>query len=216
MMDTFEIDRMKMVAEQIMARGLREPRLLAAFESVPRHLFVPEDYRHHAYADGPLPIGFGQTISQPYIVALMTHLLELTGDECALEVGTGSGYQAAILSRLAAEIHTVEIVPELAAQAEKILQALDCQNVHCHLADGSLGWTASAPYDAIMATAAAPSVPRPLLDQLAQGGRLILPVGDRSFQELEVWRREGEEFSRRSGIGVAFVPMRGKYGWKGR
>jgi len=213
MMD-FQAERQRMVGEQIARRGLHDPRLLAAFESVPRHLFVPEEYRQHAYADGPLPIGLGQTISQPYIVALMTHLLEFTGSERVLEVGTGSGYQAAILSRLAAEIHTVEIIPELAAQAEKILRELGCQNVHCHLADGSLGWTAAAPYDAIIATAAAPSAPRPLLDQLAESGRLVLPVGDRLDQELEVWRREGKEFKRRSVIGVAFVLMRGEYGWK--
>jgi protein-L-isoaspartate(D-aspartate) O-methyltransferase len=215
MMD-FQAERRRMVDEQIARRGLHDPRLLAAFEWVPRHLFVPEEYRHHAYADGPLPIGFDQTISQPYIVALMTHLLDLNGSERVLEVGTGSGYQAAILSRLVAEVHTIEILPELAAQSEKILQGLGCQNVHCHLADGSLGWTVSAPYDGILATAAAPSAPQPLLDQLAQGGRLVLPVGDRSFQELEVWRREGKEFKRRSAIGVAFVLMRGEHGWKTR
>jgi protein-L-isoaspartate(D-aspartate) O-methyltransferase len=213
MMD-FQAERRRMVDEQIARRGLHDPRLLAAFESVPRHLFMPEEYRQHAYADGPLPIGFDQTISQPYIVALMTHLLDLSGTERVLEVGTGSGYQAAILSRLAKEIHTLEILPALAEQAGKVLHETGCANVHCHLADGSLGWTESAPYDAIIATAAAPSVPQPLLDQLAQGGRLVLPVGDRLDQELEIWRREGKEFKRRSVIGVAFVLMRGEHGWK--
>jgi protein-L-isoaspartate(D-aspartate) O-methyltransferase len=213
MMD-FRAERKRMVDEQIARRGLHDPRLLAAFESVPRHLFVPVEYRQHAYADGPLPIGFGQTISQPYIVALMTHLLELSGSERVLEVGTGSGYQAAILSQLAAEVHSVEILPALAKQAEKVLRETGCANVYCHLADGSLGWTAAAPYDAILVTAAAPSAPQPLLDQLAPGGRLVLPVGDRSFQELEIWRREGKEFKCRNGIGVAFVPLRGELGWK--
>lgn len=213
-MDAYESDRKEMTRRQIAARGLRDPRLLAAFESVPRHLFVPEEYRQRSYADGPLQIGYGQTISQPYIVALMTHLLELTGRERVLEVGTGSGYQAAILSRLAAEVHTVEIVPELFAQAERTLSELGCANVHCHLADGSLGWTAAAPYDGILVTAAAPSAPRALLDQLAEGGRLVLPVGGLGYQELEIWRKENEEFKRKSSLGVAFVPLRGEYGWK--
>lgn len=213
-MDAYESDRKEMTRRQIAARGLRDPRLLAAFESVPRHLFVPEEYRQRSYADGPLPIGHEQTISQPYIVALMTHLLELTGRERVLEVGTGSGYQAAILSRLAAEVHTVEIVPELFAQAERTLSELGCANVHSHLADGSLGWTAAAPYDGILVTAAAPSAPRALLDQLAEGGRLVLPVGDRVYQELEIWKKVEGKFERRSSLGVAFVPLRGEYGWK--
>lgn len=213
-MDAYESDRKEMTRRQIAARGLRDPRLLAAFESVPRHLFVPEEYRQRSYADGPLPIGYGQTISQPYIVALMTHLLELTGRERVLEVGTGSGYQAAILSRLAAEVHTMEIVPELFAQAERTLSELGCANVHSHLADGSLGWTAAAPYDGILVTAAAPSAPQMLLDQLAAGGRLVLPVGGLGYQELEIWRKENEEFKRKSSLGVAFVPLRGEYGWK--
>ena len=213
-MDEFESERKRMVAEQIRGRGLHDPRLLAAFESVPRHLFVPEKYHHLAYADGPLPIGHGQTISQPYIVALMTHLLELTGDERVLEVGTGSGYQAAILSRLAGEVHTVEIVPELAKQAEKVLCETGCANVHVHLADGSLGWPDAAPYDAILVAAAAPSAPQPLLDQLADGGRMVIPVGGQGYQELEVWRREGEKFKSRRVVAVAFVPLRGEYGWK--
>ena len=213
-MDYNESDRKQMVRDQLMLRGLRDPRLLSAFESVPRHLFVPKEYRHHAYADGPFPIGFNQTISQPYIVALMTHLLELKGSERVLEVGTGSGYQAAILSHLAAEVHTIEIVPELAAQAEKVLRELEYRNVHCHLADGSLGWTDAAPYDGILVTAAAPSAPQTLLSQLAEGGRLVLPVGDRGYQELEIWRNANGKFSRRPSLGVAFVPLRGEYGWK--
>ena len=213
-MDAYESDRMEMANRQIAGRGLRDPRLLSAFEFVPRHLFVPEEYRQHAYADGPLPIGYGQTISQPYIVAFMTHLLELTGRERVLEVGTGSGYQAAILSHLAAEVHTLEIISELAAQTEKTLSELGCANVHCHLADGSLGWTDAAPYDGFLVTAAAPSAPQMLLDQLAEGGRLVLPVGDRGYQELEIWRKVNGEFTCRPSLGVAFVPLRGEYGWK--
>jgi protein-L-isoaspartate(D-aspartate) O-methyltransferase len=213
-MDAYESDRNEMVQRQIAARGLRDPRLLAAFESVPRHLFIPTEYRHHAYADVPLPLGYGQTISQPYIVAFMTHLLELTGSERILEVGTGSGYQAAILSHLAAEIHTVEMIPELFTQAEKILSELGCANVYCHLADGSLGWMESAPYDGILVTAAAPSAPQTLLSQLAEGGRLVLPVGDRGYQELEIWQRVNGEFTRRPSLGVCFVPLRGEHGWK--
>ena len=213
-MDAYESDRKEMVNRQIAGRGLRDPRLLAAFESVPRHLFVPEEYRQHAYADGPLSIGYGQTISQPYIVAFMTHLLELTGNERVLEVGTGSGYQAAILSHLAAEIHTVEMIPELFAQAERTLSELDCANVHCHLADGSLGWADAAPYDGILVTAAAPSAPQALLSQLAEDGRLVLPVGDRGYQELEIWQKENGEIKCRPSLGVAFVPLRGEYGWK--
>ena len=215
-MDVYESDRKEMVRRQIAVRGLHDPRLLAAFESVPRHLFVPEEYRQHAYADGPLPIGYGQTISQPYIVAFMTHLLELTGHERILEVGTGSSYQSAILSRLAAEIHTVEMIPELFAKAEKVLSDLGCANVQCHLADGSLGWTEAAPYDGILVTAAAPSAPQTLLSQLAEGGRLVLPVGDRGYQELEIWQKVNGEFLRRTSLGVAFVPLRGEYGWKTR
>jgi len=213
-MDAYESNRKEMAQRQIAGRGLRDPRLLSAFEAVPRHLFVPEEYRQHAYADGPLPIGYGQTISQPYIVAFMTHLLELSGSERVLEVGTGSGYQAAILSHLAAEIHTVEIIPELAAQAERILSKLGCQNVHCHLADGSLGWTNAAPYEGILVTAAAPFAPQTLLSQLAEGGRLVLPVGDRGYQELEIWRKVNGEFTCRPSLGVAFVPLRGEHGWK--
>ena len=177
-------------------------------------MFVPGEYRYYAYDDCPLPIGYGQTISQPYIVALMTHLLELEGSERVLEVGTGSGYQSAILSYLAAEVHTIEFIPNLFVQAENLLDELGYQNVHCHLADGSLGWLAAAPYGGILVTAAAPSVPKELLDQLADGGRLVLPVGDRNYQELEIWSKKHRECKKKSSIGVAFVPLCGERGWK--
>jgi protein-L-isoaspartate(D-aspartate) O-methyltransferase len=211
----FTLARRYMVDEQIARRGLREPRLLAALGEVPRHLFVPEEYRFAAYDDCPLPIGFGQTISQPYIVALMTSLLELRGAERVLEVGTGSGYQAAILGRLAGEVHTIEFVPELALRAEKLLRELRFTNVHVHSGDGSLGWPQDAPYAGIVVTAAPAQVPRPLLEQLEEDGRLVLPVGGSGFQLLEFWRRRRKKFAHQVITAVAFVPLRGKYGKKG-
>lgn len=212
-MDKFERERKRMVKEQIKRRGVHDPRLLAALESVPRHLFVPKDYRRSAYDDCPLPIGFGQTISQPYIVALMTDLLKLNGDERILEVGAGSGYQAAILGALAGEVHTVEYVSELATRAGKLLKQLELSNVCCHFGDGSLGWPEAAPYGGILVAAAAPKTPEVLLEQLEDGGRMVLPVGGRGFQQLEVWERKGDEFDRNTITTVAFVPLRGEQGW---
>jgi protein-L-isoaspartate(D-aspartate) O-methyltransferase len=202
-----------MVKTQILRRGLKDPRLLAAFASIPRHLFVPEDYRYAAYDDGPIPIGHSQTISQPYIVALMTALLRLTGNERVLEVGTGSGYQAAILGKMAAEVYTVEFLPELARQAEGLLKMLGCANIHVHIGDGSLGWPEAAPYGGILVAAAAPNAPKALLEQLEDGCRLVLPVGGRSMQNLEVWTRHGDDFESKIETTVAFVPLRGEQGW---
>jgi protein-L-isoaspartate(D-aspartate) O-methyltransferase len=204
--------RQRMVKEQIAARGVLDPRLLAVMESVPRHHFVSSDERTWAYEDGPLSIGHGQTISQPYIVALMTELLELQPTDRVLEIGTGCGYQAAVLGKLAAEVHTVEILPELAAQAGKTLSDLSYTNVHVHTSDGSLGWTEAAPYNGILVAAAAPSAPQPLLDQLAEGGRLVIPVGNRSIQNLEVWKRTGQKFNCQTNLAVCFVPLRGDFG----
>ncbi len=212
-MDKYERDRKRMVKEQIERRGLHDPRLLAALESVPRHLFVPAEYRYSAYDDCPLPIGFGQTISQPYIVALMTDLLKLKGDERVLEVGAGSGYQAAILGMMTEEVHTVEYVSELASRADKLLRELGMDNVHCHFGDGSLGWPEAAPYQGILVAAAAPQTPKVLLEQLEDGGRLVLPVGGRGMQNLEVWERKGDEFESKTITAVAFVPLRGEQGW---
>jgi len=209
-----EAARRRMLAEQIVARGVRAPRLLAALGGVPRERFVLLDDLAWAYADGPLPIGHGQTISQPYIVAVMTELLCLQGGERLLEVGTGSGYQAAVLGELATEVHTLELYPDLARRAAKLLAELGYTNVHVHAGDGSLGWPESAPYDGILVAAAAPDVPPPLLEQLAEGGRLVLPVGSRGFQKLQVWRRRGAEFEHTDGLPVAFVPLRGEHGWR--
>jgi protein-L-isoaspartate(D-aspartate) O-methyltransferase len=212
--DEYALMRKRMVEEQIVARGIHEPRVLAAMGSVPRHCFVPVDDLAWAYADGPLPIGHGQTISQPYIVALMTELLKLEAIDRVLEVGTGSGYQAAVLGELVAEVHTIEVVPELAQQAEITLKKLGYSHIHVHAGDGSPGWAESAPYNKILVAAAAPEAPQPLLEQLDEGGRLVIPVGNRSVQQLEVWKRAGQEFSRQINLDVCFVPLRGQYGWK--
>ena len=203
-----------MVHTQIEQRGLTEARLLEALSSVPRHRFVPLDVQEHAYDDGPLPIGNGQTISQPYIVALMTSLAALQGDENVLEIGTGSGYQAAVLACLAKSVHTIERHAGLSIWAGSILEDLGYKNISVHQGDGSLGWPEAAPYQAIIVTAAAPHPPQPLLEQLAEGGRLVIPVGVPHQQDLQVWQREGGQFTWETIIPVAFVPMRGELGWK--
>jgi len=211
----YALERQRMVDEQIAGRDVRDPRLLEAMRAVPRHLFVPLEHRYLAYADGPLPIGGGQTISQPYIVALMTLLLHLTGEEKVLEVGTGSGYQAAILGHLAREVHTIERDAHLAERARQVLGHLGLGNIQVHVGDGSGGLPAYAPYHAILVTAAAPATPQALLDQLEEGGRLVIPVGGRMGQYLEKWQRQAGEFIQDVLVPVAFVPLRGKYGWEG-
>jgi protein-L-isoaspartate(D-aspartate) O-methyltransferase len=205
----FAREREAMVADQIAARGVRDAQTLDAMRRVPRHLFVPRDMQREAYGDHPLAIGHEQTISQPYIVAFMTEALGLRGGETVLEVGTGSGYQAAVLSLIAARIFTIEIVPELAAEAEERLKRLGYANVTVRAGDGYLGWPEQAPFDAIVVTAAAPRVPDPLKAQLKDAGRLVLPVGDES-QELMVVTRRGSRFEESRVLGVRFVPMTGK------
>ncbi len=205
--------RESMVTNQIIQRGITEKRLLNAMRTVPRHLFVPAGYKRYAYSDHPLPIGEGQTISQPYMVALMTNLLVLTGVEKVLEIGTGSGYQAAILAHLAAEVHTVEILPHVADKASKILTSLGYTNIFQHIGDGSFGWPEMAPYDAIIVTAAAKETPQTYFDQLKPSGRLVIPTGGPSLQHIQRWTNENNEWIPESILAVSFVPLRGAEGW---
>jgi protein-L-isoaspartate(D-aspartate) O-methyltransferase len=208
----FAEERRLMTESQIRKRGVTDERVLQAMATVLRHEFVPALCIQQAYADEPLPIGYGQTISQPYIVAAMVASLRLTGSDNVLEIGTGCGYQAAVVSLLAKEVHTVEIVPELALSAAERLHRLGYPNVHVHTADGTLGWPKSSPYDAILIAAAAPAVPEPLLQQLAEGGRLIAPVGEEDKQELQlIAKREGKLLVKQGGP-CRFVPLMGQYG----
>jgi len=206
--------RNHMVTEQIVSRGIQDERLLEALRSVPRHWFVPEEYVNIAYSDSPLPIGQGQTISQPYIVALMSELLELQGEENVLEVGTGSGYQAALLAFLAKQVHTIERYEALAEKAEKVLMKLGLTNVVVHVGDGTVGLPEYAPFNSIIITAAAPHVPQPLFDQLIDGGSLVLPEGGAGGQMLDRWRKKDGKYKQEHITPVAFVPLRGQYGWK--
>jgi len=206
--------RSEMVELQIKRRGINNARVLHAFRTVPRHLFVPEEYQASAYADHPLPIGNEQTISQPYIVALMTAGLELTGDEVVLEIGTGSGYQTAILANLVKEVHSVERISQLSELAERNLHALEMDNIYLHVGDGSLGWPDNAPYDCILITAAAPLIPKTILDQLETNGRIVAPIGGRWRQTLEVWVKEKKRIKKEKILPVVFVPLRGTHGWQ--
>lgn len=205
--------RLRMVRDQIASRDIRDSRVLVAMRSVRRHLFVPEGMRDLAYGDGPLPIGEGQTISQPYVVALMSQLLSLKGDERVLEVGTGSGYQAAVLGELAREVYSMELYESLAAHARRALSEQGSTNVRVIVGDGSLGLVEYAPFDAIILTAAAPSISQALAGQLADGGRLVVPVGGERGQLLQLIRRRGKRFTRKKLVPVAFVPLRGEAGW---
>ncbi len=205
----YEKWRHRMVEEQIHRRGVDDERVLQAMEKVPRHLFVPEHLRDQAYADEPLPIGYGQTISQPYIVAYMTEQLALKGDERVLEIGTGSGYQAAILAELCDSVFTIEIVPELSKRAQEVIRELGYTNVQFRVGDGYQGWPEKAPFDAIIVTAAPRSIPQPLIDQLKVGGRMIIPVGD-FYQDLYLITRTKQGIRKERKLPVRFVPMKGK------
>jgi protein-L-isoaspartate(D-aspartate) O-methyltransferase len=205
-------ERMDMVDYQIRRRGVTDQDVLDAMEKVARHEFVPPEYRTQAYADRPLPIGYGQTISQPYIVALMTELLDLHNTDRVLEIGTGSGYQAAILSEIVAEVYTVEIVEPLAIEAKERLARLGYTNVHTLHADGYFGWEEHAPYDAIIVTCAPDHIPQPLVKQLTDGGKLVIPVGPPGgYQTLWQITREGEKVKKRNVTGVLFVPLTGEH-----
>jgi protein-L-isoaspartate(D-aspartate) O-methyltransferase len=208
--EVFAAARQRMIEEQIRARGVSDPAVLAAMAAVPRHRFVPQEERRGAYDDQPLPIGLGQTISQPYIVALMSSLLSLGPRARVLEVGTGSGYQAAVLSRLAREVYTIEIVKPLGERARRTLADLGYKNVHVRIGDGYQGWREAAPFDGILVTAAPAQVPGPLMDQLKVGGKLVIPVG-KTYQDLIVLtRRRDGGFDRESVLPVRFVPMTGQ------
>lgn len=209
----FDQARERMVQRQIEARGVSDQRVLAAMREIPRHVFAVKTNQDRSYDDCPLPIGFGQTISQPYMVAIMTQLLRLTGNERVLELGTGSGYQAAILAKLANWVYTVERIPELSEMARS--NAVECglSNITFIIADGTKGWPDGAPYDAIIVTAGSPGIPGPLFDKLSEGGRLVIPVGDRFSQTLKVVEKIGGVERTRDSLDCRFVDLVGEYGW---
>ncbi|OPY67665.1 MAG: Protein-L-isoaspartate O-methyltransferase [Syntrophorhabdaceae bacterium PtaU1.Bin034] len=202
------------MVQTLIDRGIRDPGVLEAFRKVPRHLFLDEALWPQAYSDHPIPIGEKQTISQPYIVALMTEALQLTGTEKVLEVGTGSGYQAAILGELADQVFSIERIPGLAKRARKVLDRLKYTNIVIRIGDGTEGWRDEQPFDAVIVTAAAPDAPDPLLKQLKIGGRLIMPIGDENIQDLMLYVKEGEDRYREEDLGgCRFVKLVGEYGW---
>ena len=205
--------RLSMIRAQLQRRGITDTRVLQAMREVPRHAFVPLEWRHEAYSDRPLPIADDQTISQPYMVAMMTQSLALQGHERILEVGTGSGYEAAILSRLVAHVYTIEYFPDLAERARAVIQRLGYTNVQVITGDGGLGLPAHAPYHGILVAAAAPHVPQPLLTQLAEGGRLVIPVGSATSQELLIITRHGDDYPQERSVPCRFVPLLGQEGW---
>ncbi|MEJ2700680.1 MAG: protein-L-isoaspartate(D-aspartate) O-methyltransferase [Desulfuromonadales bacterium] len=210
----FSVARRMMVERQIKGRGVKDPIVLEAMLQVPRHLFVEEALQGQAYGDFPLPIGEKQTISQPFMVAFMTEALQLQGVEKVLEIGTGSGYQAAILSRIASRVFSVERIPELARRARRVLDSLGYNNVNIRLSDGTFGWEEEAPFDGIMVTAGAPSIPQKYKEQLAVGGRLVIPVGSKGSQVLKrVTRRGKTDFGEEDLLDCRFVPLVGAYGW---
>ena len=210
----FEKARARMVEEQLLPRSINDPKTLEAMKKVPRHLFVEDALKNQAYGDFPLPIGRGQTISQPYIVALMTQALGLQGHEQVLEIGTGSGYQAAILSQICEKVYTVERIDTLLVQARKVFDSLHYLNILTKLDDGTNGWQEYAPYDAIIVTAGGPKVPLPLLDQLKDPGKLIIPVGDRGVQDLRLVTKKDGEIIEKTIEYVRFVNLIGDHGWK--
>ena len=210
---TFAINRERMIEEQLVPRGISDPRVLEAMRQVPRHLFVEAAMQAHAYGDFPLPIGSGQTISQPYIVALMTEALQLKGTERVLEIGTGSGYQAAILSRLCLRVYTIERIDALVGRARRVFDRLRYHNIVSRIDDGTEGWSAEAPFDGILVTAGGPRIPDPLLAQLADPGRLVIPVGDQGVQDLQLVEKRDGGLTVRTIEQVRCVDLIGAYGW---
>ena len=211
----YRLARERMVQNQLIPRGIKDKRVLDVMGTIPRHLFVEEALVGEAYNDHPLPIGHKQTISQPYIVAFMTQALELKGKERTLEIGTGSGYQTAILAELSKKVYTVERIQPLMEKSVDLLAQLGYRNIQCKAFDGTLGWREFGPYNAIMVTAGAPKIPDPLLDQLADGGRIIIPVGNKFSQELILIRREKGKYREKNLGGCRFVDLVGVHGWKG-
>lgn len=210
------LEREKMVKEHLIGRGIRNEKILAAMRKIPRHLFVPDKWQALAYADRPLPIDLQQTISQPYIVALMTEALELSPDDKVLEIGTGSGYQTAVLAEVCNRLYTVELLRELSESATKLLKTLQYRNIVAKIDDGTFGWPEHQPYDAIIVTAGAPHLPKPLLEQLAEGGRLVIPVGDSLSQSLKKIVRRPDGFWEEPLLQCQFVPLLGEHGWQTR
>ncbi len=212
--DPYQVARRRMVTEQLMPGGVTDSRVLEVMGEVPRHEFVSPGMESQAYEDRPLPIGLGQTISQPLIVAMMTEALAMDGSERVLEIGTGSGYQAAILAELAKEVYTIERVRDLSIRARKVLYKLGFENIRLRIGDGTLGWPEEAPFDRIIVTAGAPCVPDELVKQLADGGRMVIPVGGADIQQLDVVMKKGGEVHTRSITACRFVKLVGKQGWK--
>lgn len=215
MLNNFQGKRQQMVDTQLVPRGIRDKRVIDAMKKVPRHLFLDEALWPQAYEDHPLPIGEKQTISQPYIVALMTELLRLTGKEKVLEIGSGSGYQTAVLAELAEQVYTIERIPTIAKRARKLFDDLKYRNIIVTIGDGTMGWKEYSPYDGIIVTAAAPDPPQPLLEQLGIGGRLVIPIGNEFSQDLIVYTREdNDHYNEENHGGCRFVKLIGERGWK--
>jgi protein-L-isoaspartate(D-aspartate) O-methyltransferase len=210
----YKLLRENMVEFQIKSRRIENERVLKVMKEIPRHLFIPQSQRLYAYEDFPIPIGEGQTISQPYIVALMTEALQLKGDEKVLEIGTGSGYQAAILSKLSKEVYTTENIKSLALNAEELFIGLGYKNIKLKVADGTEGWAEYSPYNGIIVTAGAPQIPEPLIEQLAENGRIVIPVGDSFSQGLVLGEKIKGRLITKTICGCVFVPLVGKYGWQ--
>jgi len=206
--------RENMVNSQIKARGISDEKILQSMREIPRHLFVPEQQRSYSYEDFPLPIGEGQTISQPHIVALMTEMLQLKENDKVLEIGTGSGYQTAILSKTAKEVYTMEKIEHLGLKAEKLFEELGYKNIRVKIGDGTEGWSEYAPYDGIIVTAGSPQIPTPLIEQLSENGRIVIPIGDAFSQDLIVAQKIKGKLIKKIVCGCVFVPLVGKHGWE--